>query len=379
MRTVRAEVQVTTEAEAKMVQQRIDEYAATARLPATFGANNLGPNPIAAEPASASRGAPATLSAVFARGLPPPSVTEFALPAEYSLMRDIPYERSDVNRYPAECRPKKLRPSDIQVCQCRRDEAAQGTDEYCCGAGCINRKSHILCDPRQCPCRGNCMNRPFNLRQAPGTEVKLTDNRHASTPATACSHVALAGCSIPACSLRASHCSMWQLVQRVCLIRPFMRNLHMACRGYGLFSAEDIPVGAFVVEYTGEVVTEAQRLARMAAARQRGAVHFYIMELQKALYIDAEQFGSRARFMNSSCLPNCETQKWRDASTGAAWRCSHCALRVAIMTSLCVDLPRHTEQGHGGFGIAANICLRSHCSLHVVGPVVVCTPHATHT
>jgi SET domain-containing protein len=78
-----------------------------------------------------------------------------------------------------------------------------------------------------------------------------------------------------------------------------------------------VEAGAFVVEYTGEVITEKERLARMAAARQRGAVHFYIMELQKGMYIDAEHMGSKARFMNSSCEPNCETQKWKDAATGA--------------------------------------------------------------
>jgi SET domain-containing protein len=71
------------------------------------------------------------------------------------------------------------------------------------------------------------------------------------------------------------------------------------------------------VEYTGEVITEGERLQRMAAARHRAAVHFYVMELQKSLYIDAEHMGNNARFMNSSCDPNCETQKWKDAATGA--------------------------------------------------------------
>jgi hypothetical protein len=75
-----------------------------------------------------------------------------------------------------------------------------------------------------------------------------------------------------------------------------------------------------VVEYTGEVITEEQRLARMVDAQARGAVHFYIMELQKGLYLDAEHLGSKARFMNSSCSPSCETQKWKDAATGARSR-----------------------------------------------------------
>jgi hypothetical protein len=87
-------------------------------------------------------------------------------------------------------------------------------------------------------------------------------------------------------------------------------------RGKGLVAREEIAAAAFVVEYTGEVITEKERLERMASARQRGAVHFYIMQLTRDLYIDAEHMGSNARFMNSSCEPNCETQKWKDAATG---------------------------------------------------------------
>lgn len=91
---------------------------------------------------------------------------------------------------------------------------------------------------------------------------------------------------------------------------------------------EPIPAGAFVVEYTGEVISEKERLDRMMKARQRGRVHFYIMELSKGLYIDAEHFGSNARFMNSSCDPNCETQKWKDASTGV--QLHYLLLRMAV-------------------------------------------------
>ena len=104
--------------------------------------------------------------------------------------------------------------------------------------------------------------------------------------------------------------------------RHILINSAVRRRGQGLHACEEIPAGAFVVEYTGEVITEKERLARMAAARARGAVHFYIMELQKGLYIDAEHMGSKARFMNSSCDANCETQKWKDAATGASSLCS---------------------------------------------------------
>lgn len=34
------------------------------------------------------------------------------------------------------------------------------------------------------------------------------------------------------------------------------------------------------------------------------------------LYIDARRKGNWARLLNSSCDPNCETQKWHSATTG---------------------------------------------------------------
>ena len=38
-------------------------------------------------------------------------------------------------------------------------------------------------------------------------------------------------------------------------------------------------------------------------------------ELGSGLIIDAKDKGGVARFLNSSCEPNCETQKWHEAST----------------------------------------------------------------
>lgn len=54
----------------------------------------------------------------------------------------------------------------------------------------------------------------------------------------------------------------------------------------------------------------------MEEARELGQHHFYIMELQPGLFIDARKRGNLARLLNSSCDPNCETQKWYDAATG---------------------------------------------------------------
>ncbi len=59
-----------------------------------------------------------------------------------------------------------------------------------------------------------------------------------------------------------------------------------------------------------KVIDEAELQRRMDACGASGEQHFYIMELQSGLFIDARKRGNLARLLNSSCDPNCETQKW---------------------------------------------------------------------
>lgn len=63
---------------------------------------------------------------------------------------------------------------------------------------------------------------------------------------------------------------------------------------------------------------------RMREAKEAGEPHFYMMELAPGLIIDARQRGNVARLINSSCVPNAESQKWHDAGTGAGCSDSHC-------------------------------------------------------
>jgi hypothetical protein len=81
-------------------------------------------------------------------------------------------------------------------------------------------------------------------------------------------------------------------------------------RGHGVRAARPIAKGAFVVEYAGEVIDAPEMRRRMDAQRRLGQHHFYIMELGPGLFIDALRKGNHARLLNSSCEPNCETQKW---------------------------------------------------------------------
>ena len=140
-----------------------------------------------------------------------------------------------------------------------------------CGEGCLNRLSFIHCDQKTCPAGERCSNRPFYQLDCPNVEVYLTKDK-----------------------------------------------------GWGVRANEYIPRGSFVVEYSGEVVDEHEMKARMEEAKQRQEPHFYMMEMAPGLIIDARPKGNIARLLNSSCDPNCETQKWHDAATGE--------IRVGIFT-----------------------------------------------
>ena len=66
----------------------------------------------------------------------------------------------------------------------------------------------------------------------------------------------------------------------------------------------------------GEIISESEAQHRTVVANSIGQESFYLMELQPDCIVDARTKGSVARFFNSSCGPNCETQKWHDAATG---------------------------------------------------------------
>jgi len=66
--------------------------------------------------------------------------------------------------------------------------------------------------------------------------------------------------------------------------------------GLGLFAITDIKKGARVIEYTGEVITEAE-------ANRRGGK--YLFELNDKKTIDGKSRENTARYINHSCKPNC--------------------------------------------------------------------------
>ena len=70
-----------------------------------------------------------------------------------------------------------------------------------------------------------------------------------------------------------------------------------------------------MLEYMGGVITTDEMDRRLEAKMEvKDKVH-YIMELPKddkkvSYYIDAEEYGNHARFINHSCDPYCQAEKW---------------------------------------------------------------------
>ncbi|KAM4821601.1 histone-lysine N-methyltransferase SETD2 [Thomomys bottae] len=156
-------------------------------------------------------------------------------------------------------RKKNKSHRDIKRMQCEcvplsKEERAQG--EIACGEDCLNRLLMIECSSR-CPNGDYCSNRRFQRKQHADVEVILTEKK-----------------------------------------------------GWGLRAARDLPSNTFVLEYCGEVLDHKEFKARVKEYARNKNIHYYFMALKNDEIIDATQKGNCSRFMNHSCEPNCETQKW---------------------------------------------------------------------
>lgn len=68
-------------------------------------------------------------------------------------------------------------------------------------------------------------------------------------------------------------------------------------RGLGLFAGENIKKGRFIIEYTGEVITNDE------ANKRKGQ---YLFTLNKKFTLDGKDRKNIARYANYSCRPNAE-------------------------------------------------------------------------
>ncbi|KAJ1657296.1 hypothetical protein IWQ61_003287 [Dispira simplex] len=143
-------------------------------------------------------------------------------------------------------------------CQCKFDPD-QDDPAMACGdkSDCINRILYIECKRNDCRLGGYCQNRRFQKKEYARVKVVKTQ-----------------------------------------------------LKGYGLVAEQELERGQFVMEYIGEVVSKSQFLKRTAIYEQENCEHHYFMSLKNDEVIDATRKGCIARFVNHSCAPNCEVQKW---------------------------------------------------------------------
>lgn len=111
-------------------------------------------------------------------------------------------------------------------------------------------------------------------------------------------------------------------------------------KGWGIRTKEPLRSGQFIIEYLGEVVSEQEfrwdasyfcpisfiypegdwkpfflisylphRRNRMMQQYFSHSGH-YCLNLDSGMVIDSYRMGNEARFINHSCEPNCEMQKW---------------------------------------------------------------------
>ncbi|KAH7285464.1 hypothetical protein KP509_33G029300 [Ceratopteris richardii] len=81
--------------------------------------------------------------------------------------------------------------------------------------------------------------------------------------------------------------------------------------GWGLVAAERIKAGDFLIEYVGEVIDDKTCEDRLWGIKERGESNFYMCEINREMVIDATFKGNLSRFINHSCCPNTEMQKWQ--------------------------------------------------------------------
>ena len=76
--------------------------------------------------------------------------------------------------------------------------------------------------------------------------------------------------------------------------------------GRGVFALEYIPRGSRIIEYQGERISSDEADARYAEEHE-DSPHTMLFAVDGGIVIDATRVGNSARWINHSCMPNCET------------------------------------------------------------------------
>ncbi|KAL6320498.1 hypothetical protein AAG906_007577 [Vitis piasezkii] len=120
------------------------------------------------------------------------------------------------------------------------------------------------------------------------------------------------------CGMLQSSCSSGCKCGTSCLNKPFqsrpvkkMKMVETEKCGSGIVADEDIKQGEFVIEYVGEVIDDKTCEDRLWKMKHLGETNFYLCEINRDMVIDATYKGNKSRYINHSCDPNTEMQKWR--------------------------------------------------------------------
>ncbi|CAB0034057.1 unnamed protein product [Trichogramma brassicae] len=179
-------------------------------------------------------------------------------PVKYEKVQDS--RMYDENATLEESLERKIRSNvyyDVKPATLYEAQACECKPETGCGDDCINRMVFSECSPQLCPCIERCKNQRIQKHDwAPGLKKFMTESK-----------------------------------------------------GWGICTQQPIKPGEFILEYVGEVVSEREFKSRMAT-RYANDTHHYCLHLDGGLVIDGHRMGGDGRFVNHSCEPNCEMQKW---------------------------------------------------------------------
>ncbi|KAL3347232.1 hypothetical protein AABB24_021091, partial [Solanum stoloniferum] len=119
------------------------------------------------------------------------------------------------------------------------------------------------------------------------------------------------------CSMLWSSCTSGCKCGSSCLNKPFhqrpvkkMKIVKTEKCGTGIVADEDIKRKEFVVEYVGEVIDDKTCEERLWKLKHSGETNFYLCEINRNMVIDATYKGNKSRYINHSCCPNTEMQRW---------------------------------------------------------------------
>lgn len=89
-----------------------------------------------------------------------------------------------------------------------------------------------------------------------------------------------------------------------------VERFQISNKGFGIRAVSPIAAGCFVMEYTGEIITQTELKKRMKTI-YKNHTHHYALQLEGQRVIDAYVNGGECKFVNHSCDPNCMMQKWK--------------------------------------------------------------------